>query len=155
FPGPGAEYAQRSIQAGVGHRQAGAGADQPLDVPVASAGLDHRVLADIQPGAVGPGQGAGQTVGVVTFATAHIQYDAGCLFTEQPVDLIADRLVMAAVEEGLAAAEHGRGVAGLAAVLVLYQQQVEVALAGLVVAVAIGTGPGAIRNLQRLVAMWA
>src|SRR5690606_9292214 len=86
----------------------------PADPAVAPAGLDDGFLADVQPGAVGGGDGAGQAVGVVTLATTNVQNGAGGFCPQQLVDPVADRLVVAAVEEGLTVRQHGRGIAGLA-----------------------------------------
>src|SRR5690606_33317316 len=94
-----------------------------------------------------------------TLATTHVQNGAGVFGPQQLVDPVADRPVVAAVEKGLTVRQHGRGIAGLATVLVLHQQQDQIALAGLVIAVAIAAGPGPIaggqwRKAVRVVQLW-
>ena len=73
------------------------------------------------------------------------------MFGKYLIDLVADWLVMTAIEKRLTASQHGRCVARLAAVLVLDQQQVQVALSRLVVAVAVLALPMfVLRGQQRL-----
>ncbi|MNH26743.1 hypothetical protein D3C79_868110 [compost metagenome] len=131
-----AEHAGDELAAGVGQRHAGHAGDHPGNLGRAAAGTLDRLTGDVQGVAVGGRQGLGDLRGVVTLATADVQPGTGLALGGQLGQAARHRRVVAGVEKIAAGFDHGLVVTGVAAVLVLHRQQVQVTLAGAVEAVA-------------------
>ncbi len=147
-----AEDAGQQVAAGIDQRHAGHARHQPFELRCALAGALDRLAGDIQRIAIRPWQRLGELRGVVALAAADIQPASGRAFGGQPCQALGQRRIVAAVEKTPACLDHRLVVPGVAAVLVLYRQQIEVALARAVEAVVGRAGDAIVHRLQRCLA---
>src|SRR5690606_24972322 len=97
-------------------------------------------------------QRRGELSGVVALATADIQPAPRCAFGCEFGQTPGQRRVVAAVEEASARLDHRLVVARVAAVLVLYGQQIQIARARTVETVVGWTGVAIVDRTQRRLA---
>lgn len=130
--------AQDRIQRPIGERQTVTGSDAERDRRITFSGVADRHLGDIQPidrHIALLGQPGGHRGSVIPFPTAYVQQRAsiGRQRQTQPLGhLLLQRLIISTVEKRSPRLHHFRAVSRLLRSLVLYRQQIDVALFGLI-----------------------
>ncbi|MCY1408386.1 hypothetical protein D9M71_237060 [compost metagenome] len=131
-----AEDAGQKLAAGIGQGHPGHARHQPGHLGAALAGTLDRFAGNIQGITIGMGHRRGQLRGVIPFTAADIQPACRPAIGRELGQALGHRCVVAGVEEVAPGLHHGLVVAGVAAVLVLHRQQVQVTLASTVETVA-------------------
>jgi len=144
-----AEHTGQKLAAGIGQWYAGHAGDQPGQLRVALAGPLDRLAGDIQRVAIGVGQCLGDLRSVVTLATADVEPALRRALGGQLGQAFGHRCVMTGVEKVAAGFNHGLVIARVAAVFVLYRQQVQVPLTGTVKAVSGGAYDAVVDRRER------
>ena len=149
-----AEQAENPVESPSRHRQLGIAPDHPGRPRILTRRCLHRPFGDVEPNQPQPARSClrRQAAQIVAFAATGIETGQGIVAFGQhlPRQRLGNRRVDAAVQEAPPCRHHRLAIAGIARTLVLYRQQIDVALAGNIERMALRAAPGSTGALQQL-----